>query len=74
MWFAENLFRYDANIAFVRNCLLPRIECIRNELAVQQGAKWIENLRLAISFADGSSARISAINAALRPYRSDKCS
>lgn len=66
---AENLFRYDANISFVRTILLPRIQSIRNDLALRQGSKWVENLHLAISFADGSSARISAINAALRQYR-----
>jgi hypothetical protein len=33
------------------------------------GAKWKEMMRLTLSFADGSSARISAINAALKHYR-----
>lgn len=67
-----NLFRYDANIVFVRNDLLPRVDSIRNDLASRLGAKWVEKLRLAISFADGSSARISAINAALRQYRCER--
>ena len=66
-----NLFRYDANILFVRNSLLPRVDGIRNVMAKAQGGDWVKNLRLTISFADGSSARISAINAALRHYRCD---
>jgi hypothetical protein len=41
----------------------------RDELAALVGAKWKDLFKVKISFADGSSARISAINAALKPYR-----
>ena len=64
-----NIFRYDENIAFVKRELLPMIDAIRDELAHELAAKWKDNFRLTLSFADGSSARISAINAALKPYR-----
>ena len=64
-----NLFRYDENIVFVRQVLMPHIEAIRNDLAASSGAQWSSLLRVTMSFADGSSARINAINAALRIYR-----
>ena len=64
-----NLFRYADNIIFVKRILKPKLDAIRNELAAIIGAKWLENLHLTMSFADGSSARTSAINAAIRSYR-----
>lgn len=64
-----NIFRYDENIAFVKNELLPLIEHYRDGAAEHWGTSWRHKYRLTISFADGSPARISAINAALRPYR-----
>jgi hypothetical protein len=64
-----NLFRYDENIFFVKKELLPCIDVIRNNMAKQYGAKWKDLLYVTLSFADGSSARVSAISAALRPYK-----
>lgn len=64
-----NLFRYDSNIAFVKQDLLPKIEEIREDLLDGIDPKWKEKLKITISFADGSSARISAINASLKNYR-----
>lgn len=65
----SNLFRYDENIMFVKNELLPMINTYRDQLVVAKGAEWKEHMRVSLSFADGSSARISAINASLRYYR-----
>lgn len=48
---------------------MPRIDKIRDELAIKYGSLWKSLLHVTMSFADGSSARISAINAALRIYR-----
>ena len=45
------------------------IDALRDDLARKVGSKWKDIFKLTISFADGSSARISAINAALKPYR-----
>ena len=64
-----NLFRYDENIVFVKRNLIPRIEALRDDLAARYGGKWRGLLQLTMSFADGSTARINAINAALRIYR-----
>ncbi len=47
----SNLFRYDENIAFVNHELLPKIEAMRDELALQYAARWRELLRITISFA-----------------------
>ena len=65
----SNLFRYDDNIRFVHDDLLPKIDVIRNDLAYKFAAKWRDMLRVSLSFADGSSARVSAISASLRHYR-----
>lgn len=35
-----NVFRYDENIVFVKNTLVPQIEYFRNVLAQRIGAKW----------------------------------
>eukprot|EP01084_Bolivina_argentea_P258187 435175_1 len=64
-----NLFRYDENIQFVNHELLPVVEKERNALSLLYGAEWRNMMNLTVSFADGSPARISAINASLRPYR-----
>jgi hypothetical protein len=64
-----NLFRYADNIAFVKRNLKPKLDEIRNELAAKIGGRWLENLHVTMSFADGSSARISAISASIRSYR-----
>ena len=66
---ATNLFRYDENIVFVKHELLPAINYYRDKLVSSVGGRWKEHMRLSLSFADGSSARISAINASLRYYR-----
>ncbi len=65
----SNLFRYDENIVFVKGQLLPLINQYRDQLVCTKGAEWKEHMRVSLSFADGSSARISAINASLRYYR-----
>lgn len=66
----SNLFRYDANIVFVKKTLMKtNIDPIRNNLAEKHGDRWSDMLRLTMSFADGSSARIISINSALRGYR-----
>jgi hypothetical protein len=65
----SNLFRYDENIKFVKGVLLPRVEALRDEVVEQRGDRWKQYFKATVSFADGSSARISAINAAMRQYR-----
>jgi hypothetical protein len=65
----SNLFRYDENIIFVKHDLLPLINKYRDQLVKIKKSEWKEHMRVSLSFADGSSARISAINASLRYYR-----
>lgn len=68
-----NLFRYDENILFVKRELLPSIDKIRDSLAdaISTEKRWKDYFRVTLSFADGSSARVSAINASLKHYRPD---
>lgn len=66
---SSNLFRYDENILFVKLQLLPLIDGYRDEMVLKYGENWKNRMRLTLSFADGSTARISAINASLRHYR-----
>lgn len=63
-----NIFRYDENIAFVKQELLPLVESYRDLQADRWGTDWRNKYHLTISFADGSPARIAAISASLRPY------
>eukprot|EP00611_Tribonema_gayanum_P025851 TRINITY_DN5_c1_g3_i2.p1 TRINITY_DN5_c1_g3~~TRINITY_DN5_c1_g3_i2.p1 ORF type:complete len:770 (-),score=258.58 TRINITY_DN5_c1_g3_i2:112-2421(-) len=64
-----NLFRYDENIRFVKTELLPLVDAERHRMAEMYGSDWRDMMHLTISFADGSPARISSINASLRHYR-----
>ena len=64
-----NIFRYGENLRFVKNELLPLLAGFRDATARRHGSAWRERLRITVSFADGSPARISAIHAALRPYK-----
>ena len=54
---------------FVKNELLPEISAMRDELAERYAAEWRQFLRITISFADGATARISAIHQSLSRYR-----
>lgn len=65
----SNLFRYDENVIFVKRDLLPLIDRYRNELALKVIDRWRDMMNVSLSFADGSSARISAIQSSLRHYR-----
>ena len=65
-----NIFRYDDNIEFVKFYMNPQIERFRYKAAQRFGGDWKKHFHLTMSFADGSSARTSAINAALRLYKS----
>ena len=73
---STNLFRYDENIVFVKKELLPTIDAMRDELIDMHtklsydAGKWKEEYKITLSFADGSSARVAAINASLKRYRS----
>ena len=42
---------------------------MRDELAERYAAEWRQFLRITISFADGATARISAIHQSLSRYR-----
>ncbi len=64
-----NLFRYDENIVFVKRELVPIVDHIRNDLAHRTADKWKDAMGVTLSFADGSSARVSAINQSLSHYR-----
>jgi hypothetical protein len=64
-----NKNRYDENIAFVKKKLLPKLEPLRDMKAKKFGEKWPETFKLTLSFASGSPARLTAIQASLRNYR-----
>jgi hypothetical protein len=71
-----NLFRYDENIYFVRKCLLPVVDQIRDKFVDEfsmrsPDKKWRDAFHVTLAFADGASARVSAISASLKHYRPD---
>ncbi|CAM9417093.1 unnamed protein product, partial [Ectocarpus sp. 12 AP-2014] len=64
-----NIFRYDDNIRFVKTELLPLLNAERSQMAEKYGEDWQDMMHITMSFADGSPARISSINAALRHFK-----
>mmetsp|Transcript_14252 Transcript_14252/g.33116 ORF Transcript_14252/g.33116 Transcript_14252/m.33116 type:complete len:824 (-) Transcript_14252:1509-3980(-) len=91
-----NIFRYDENIAFVKQELLPRVQEyrdahakglpypdeiahlppeIRNSIDTDRpfSTEWRKSFSITISYADGSSARNSAIQASLRTFKPTFC-
>ncbi|CAM9520378.1 unnamed protein product, partial [Hapterophycus canaliculatus] len=64
-----NIFRYDDNIRFVKTELLPLLNAERSQMAEKHGGDWQDMMHITMSFADGSPARISSINTALRHFR-----
>jgi hypothetical protein len=54
---------------FVKHELLPLVDSYRDELFASVSSRWKECMRVCLSFADGSSARINAMNASLKYYR-----
>ena len=78
----SNLFRYDDNIEFVQRQLIPLLEDLRDRSLLlrpevqekgrrvsKREGNWRDHMRVTLAYADGSSARVSAINAAVRCYR-----
>ena len=68
---AATIFRYDDNVQFVKEQVLPVVDSYRTEALAQHGEDWAKQLHVTISLADGAPARISALNASLRSYRPD---
>jgi len=65
------IFRYDDNVRFVKEQVLPVIEAKRSEVVAAHGDEWSSRLKITVCLADGAPARISALNAAMRSYRPD---
>lgn len=65
------IFRYDDNVRFVKEQVLPVIEAKRSDVVTDHGDEWSSRLKVTVCLADGAPARISALNAAMRSYRPD---
>ena len=63
------VFQYDENIEFVRRKLCPKIEELCRGMALGYGEDWKRRFSLSIALTDGATARVAALNAALRSYR-----
>lgn len=68
---AWGIFRYDDNVQFVKEHVLPIIEQKRSEVVSAFGDRWSKHIKVTISLADGAPARIAALNASLRSYQPD---
>ena len=68
---AFGIFRYDDNVRFVKEQVLPVIEARRTEVVSAHREEWTHNLKVTVCLADGAPARISALHAACRSYRPD---
>ena len=67
----DGIFRYDDNVRFVKEQVLPVIEARRTEVVQSHGDQWSQRLKVTVCLADGAPARISALHAATRSYRPD---
>ena len=65
------IFRYDDNVRFVKEAVLPVIDRQRALALHTFGESWPDNLHVTLCLADGPPARISALNTSLRSYRPD---
>ena len=65
------IFRYDDNVRFVKEQVLPVVESRRREVVATHGQDWHSHLKVTVCLADGAPARISAIQSAMRSYRPD---
>ena len=63
-----SVFRYDDNVNFVKEKVLPVVEAERTRAVELHGDTWKRNLNVTLTLADGAPARISALNASLRAY------
>jgi hypothetical protein len=68
---AYGIFRYDDNVRFVKEQVLPIIESKRTDVVADHHEHWTRHLKVTVCLADGAPARISALNAACRSYRPD---
>jgi cytidine deaminase len=68
---AYGIFRYDDNVRFVKEQVLPVLEAKRAEVVASHDDQWAQNLKVTVCLADGAPARISALHAAMRSYRPD---
>ncbi|KAL1527955.1 hypothetical protein AB1Y20_009326 [Prymnesium parvum] len=66
-----SIFRYDDNVNFVKQQVLPVVEAKRRKVVEEHGEEWNKRLHVTLSLSDGAPARISAINASMRSYRPD---
>ncbi|CAI5734462.1 unnamed protein product [Peronospora destructor] len=65
----SNIFRFDDNVQFMTRELRPLLEAQRETLVDRCGEAWKSHFHVTIAYADGPSARLSALNASLRIYR-----
>ena len=65
----DDVFRYDATVAFLRHALVPEIERHRVALVSAYAEGWAKRFSLTISMAAGAPARLAALNATARQFR-----
>lgn len=65
------IFRFDDNVAFARDTLLPHLDQQRRKVVDHHGDRWASHLHTTMSLTDGAPARVTAIASALRSYKPD---
>ena len=63
------MFRYDENLKFVKEEVLPVLEGERSRIVQVHGENWPRKMHVTLSLSDGATARVSALAASLRAYR-----
>lgn len=62
-------FRYDANLHFCHNMLLPILDAEREDVAQESGDGWPDRLSVTLALCDGTHSRLQVLSQSLREYR-----
>eukprot|EP00930_Biecheleria_cincta_P037673 TRINITY_DN25884_c0_g1_i1.p1 TRINITY_DN25884_c0_g1~~TRINITY_DN25884_c0_g1_i1.p1 ORF type:complete len:436 (+),score=38.84 TRINITY_DN25884_c0_g1_i1:113-1309(+) len=62
-------FRYDANLRFCHEMLLPVLDAERGEIASRSGDDWPQKFSVTLALCDGTHSRLQVLSQCLREYR-----
>eukprot|EP00928_Gymnodinium_smaydae_P013529 TRINITY_DN14932_c0_g3_i1.p1 TRINITY_DN14932_c0_g3~~TRINITY_DN14932_c0_g3_i1.p1 ORF type:complete len:544 (-),score=79.66 TRINITY_DN14932_c0_g3_i1:302-1933(-) len=62
-------FRYDTNLRFCHQLLLPLLDQEREEVALRSGDKWPERFSVTLALCDGTHSRMQVLSQCLREFR-----
>lgn len=64
----RGIFRFDDNVHFVRQRLLPSVAHLRSQAVTSWGDQWKQHFTVTLLLSSGAPARVTALSSALRQY------